>query len=116
MVWPYLHQIWSALRAVAASFRAARMKSASRREGAEIGNASRDRDEALQIPAQFRNGIEQSLRVRMEGTTQQFVGGCEFHDLPRVHHRHSIRNVTDNAEIMRNQEHAHAEFLLQLAQ
>ncbi|HEX9046447.1 MAG TPA: hypothetical protein VF988_05415, partial [Verrucomicrobiae bacterium] len=52
----------------------------------------------------------------MQRPAQQSGRGRLFHDLPGVHDRHAVRQVTDNAQIVCDQQNRHAEPLLEVAQ
>src|SRR6185437_16679506 len=58
----------------------------------------------------------QSLRVRMKRLAQEFAGGSEFDDLPRVHDGYAVGDVADDAEIVGDQQDAHAEAFFEVEQ
>ena len=60
--------------------------------------------------------MDERLRVGMQRTPKQFPRGGKLDDLPRIHHRHAIRDIAHDAEVMRDQQDAHAEPLFQVEQ
>ena len=92
------------------------MKSAAGRKGAEFRHLAGNDREAGGVATEFRHGIHQCLSVRMERPGQQFGRRSQLNDLARVHHRDTVGNVADDAQIVRNQEHAHAQLPFEVAE
>src|SRR3954469_8620026 len=92
--------------------RAAWKKSAALRPRSEVRHIAADGLETLHFVAKLRHGIHQRPRVRMKRAAQQSGGGLKFHNLSGIHHREAIRDVADDAEIVRDEQHGHAESFL----
>ena len=56
------------------------------------------------------------MRVGMLRMEQHFVGGAFFNDAPCVHHRHTIRDSSDDSQIMRDEEQAEIHFAAEAIQ
>ena len=58
---------------------------------------------------------QKALGIRMLGVLQHLFHGAPFQNLSIVHHRHVVGNLSHHAEVMGDEHHAHAGFLLKLA-
>ena len=61
-------------------------------------------------------GREERLRVRVQRSQEEIVGGCELDDLAEIHHRDPVGDVADDGEVVRDEEIGEVELLLQLDQ
>ena len=52
----------------------------------------------------------------MQWIAEQFVTTGQFHHLPQVHDRHTIRNMFDHIQVVRNKQVGQPEFSLQVLQ
>ena len=60
--------------------------------------------------------VEQRLRVRVVGLGQDGAGGARLDELARLHDRHAVAQVGDDAEVVRDEEHRHVALGLQVAE
>ncbi|CSB08557.1 Uncharacterised protein [Vibrio cholerae] len=60
-----------------------------------------------------RIGIDQLLGIGMCRRSKQSVARVSFDQLATLHHCHSVSNSAHYAQIMGNEQHRHAQFLLQ---
>lgn len=60
------------------------------------------------------HGAEQCFGVRMSGFQKQALSRCLFNNLAAVHDRNPIGNTGYDSEIVCDQDHGHAELLLQV--
>ena len=51
-----------------------------------------------------RYGREQRLRIRMQGLIEHLVSHRRFNDLPEIHDRHSVAQVFDHDQVMRDKQ------------
>src|SRR5258707_14016930 len=61
-----------------------------------------------------RNRGDQPLRVRMLGSVQHPVDRALFHDLALIDHVHTIDDLSDDSEVVRDEEVTEAKLLTQL--
>ena len=59
---------------------------------------------------------DQKLRVGMLRAEVDLVCGPEFHHLSQVHDGHSIRDIADHGEVMRDEEEGQSHLLFQVRQ
>ena len=62
----------------------------------------------------FRLGRQKMLRVGVARPVEHLVDRAGLHDLPVGHHAHPIGHLAHDREVMGDQQHRHAETLLQL--
>src|SRR5262245_59294147 len=73
------------------------------------------RDEALSgTHVEARHRAQQRLQVRVLRPGEDVVQGPAFHHLAAVHHHDLFGDIGDHAKVVGNQQHSHAEFVLQL--
>jgi hypothetical protein len=63
-----------------------------------------------------RYGGEQRLGVGMLWRSENLPLGPQLDDLAQIHHRHAMRHVFDDCEIMADEQHCQAELALQILQ
>src|SRR5262245_54202569 len=97
--------------------RAARMKAASGRR------IDRARHIALQHGARTpaggigeRHGGEQRPRIGVLALAVKLSGGNDLDDLAEIHHRHTVANVLDHPQVMRDEQEGETKLLLQIEQ
>ena len=61
-----------------------------------------------------RDRRQERLRIRMGRPLVDIVLGADLDDLPEVHDRHSIRDVPDDGQVVRDEEEGNAETVLKL--
>ena len=64
--------------------------------------------------AKLRQGEQQRLGVWMARILEDLVCKAVFHDLPGIHDGHAVCHIGDDAEVMRDVDDGHVQFLLQL--
>ena len=57
---------------------------------------------------------EQRLRIGMQGHLEQGRLVCHLHNTPEIHHRHTVADVLDDRQIVRDEEIRQLEFVLQV--
>lgn len=62
----------------------------------------------------YRYRRKQGEGVGMNGMIVQLIRIGDFHDLSKIHHRNSVRQVMHNQEIMGNEEIGYPQFLLKV--
>ena len=97
--------------------RAAGMKTAA------LGRIGRARHLAFQddaLPCRtrlgHRDGRQQRFRIGMHGRGEDISLWRELDDLAEIHHRHAMRDVLDNGEIVADEQQREAELPLQVLQ
>ena len=70
---------------------------------------------ALELRVGHRRRREQRLRVRVQRRSEELFGGRGLHDAAEVHHRHPVGEVTDDGEVVRDEEVGEPELRLELA-
>src|SRR5690554_1278077 len=68
-----------------------------------------DHGELLLACAQARDRAQQALRVGVSRVGEDLLDRALLHDLPAVHHDHAVAHLRNDAEVVRDQEHRHAE-------
>lgn len=58
-------------------------------------------------------GREQRLRVRMDRVFQDSTHGTDFGELPQIHHRYTVRHISDRCHVVRDEEVCEPFLLLQ---
>lgn len=61
------------------------------------------------------NRSKQRLSIWVQRARENFVGRGFFHDLAKIHHRHSIRDILDDGQVVRDEQIREIEPLLKLA-
>ena len=69
---------------------------------------------AAQVRGLDRNGREKRLRVRVHGRLVELLSSPDLHDPPEVHHRDAVGNVSDDREVVRNEDVGEPEIVLKL--
>src|SRR5256885_3209609 len=113
MIRLHLQKLRHFLRTIAPRFRAPRMETTARRKRPEIRNAAGNGGQTIGPALKFRDGLEQRDRVGMKWIRKQIGGGGELDNLPCIHHRHAVGGIAHHTQIVSDQEHTHAEFLLE---
>ncbi len=76
--------------------------------------------DALACALELRIGLghrrQQGLRVRVCGSGVDLLGGADLHDLAQVHHRHHIADVTHHRKVVRDEQVAEPEAILQVVE
>ena len=85
---------------------AARGEAASGRQVHQIGDDSRDDFEPILDQPQHGHRGGQALRVGMKGLVEQRQYGGLLDDASGIHHRHTIRHLGDDAQVVRDQDDA----------
>src|SRR5438034_801950 len=97
--------------------RAARMEGTARRGIERRRQLALERDALPPRPrVERRRTREQRSRVRVRRPVEHGVLRAVFDDLAEIHHRHRIRDMTNDLQIMRNEEIGDAELFLQIHQ
>ena len=108
---------WRRRRADRLGVAAARMEgTAGRRRRSARDLALEDDGFVLRGRIRPRDRGQQSLRIRMPWTCEEGFGRREFDDATDIHHGEPIGDVLDDAEIVRDEEIADTEILLQILQ
>ena len=68
------------------------------------------------LVAELRHGVHQGLRVGVQRALEQGARGGQLDDLPGIHHGHAVGDVAHDAEVVRDEQDAHAQALLELAE
>src|SRR6185312_16329173 len=99
---------------------AARVEPAARRGryGARWVAAEHDAVAEALAPGRLDSGHggEERLRVRMDGPGMQLLRRRELDDLPEVHHRDPVGDVTDDVQVVGDEEVGEPELALQLGE
>lgn len=61
------------------------------------------------------NRSKQRLSIRVQRTCEYLFGPGFFHDFAKIHHRHSIRDMLDDGQVVRDEKISEIEPLLKLA-
>ena len=96
--------------------RAAWREAAALRHVGEVRGLSLDRRQRLASAAKRRQAIEEADRVRMARAVEDVAGPSELDDAPGVHHGHSIAELGDDPEIVRDEDECQARLPLDLLQ
>src|SRR5829696_8622239 len=59
--------------------------------------------------ARHRNAAEEALRVGVTRVAEQYRRARRLDHLARIHHRHSVRDARDHAEVVRDEDQSDAE-------
>ena len=70
---------------------------------------------SIHFGLQVRHRLDKRLRERMQRALENFPHRSVFDDLPRIHHRHVIREFAHEAEVA-DQQDGHPELAAQVAQ
>ena len=93
------------------------MKAAARRRVQWTGNLTgKDHFFALLIGVRRQGRREEALAVGMEWFHPQLFAGGEFDNFAEIHHRHRRTQMQDGGQVMRNEQIADAELLLEILQ
>ncbi len=94
---------------------AARRKFAICRFVVKVGRLPVNRGQTLGARfVHFGQSFEQGARIRVLRVGKKLFHFCVFHDLPRIHHRHTVGDFGDDAEVMGDPDNRHAKLLAQL--
>ena len=61
-----------------------------------------------------RNGRHQRYSVGMQRVLKQLLGLSNLHELPKIHDRHPVTNVSHSAQIVRDVEISETQSLLEI--
>lgn len=105
------------LRADRLGDRAARVEAASAGRVERAGDVA-FKDDAIPFASRFgdRDGRHQRLGVGVLWVGKKLVAGCHFDDLAEVHHRHTVRDMLHDRQVVRHEEIGQPQFLLQVFQ
>ena len=78
--------------------------------------AARRGDAGAPRRVEFGRRIEQRLRIGMARRGEQRLGRADLDHLAEIHHRDAMRDVADQAQIVRDEHHGQLQPLLQLQQ
>src|SRR5258708_34239803 len=110
-------QLWIDLRAFVNSYRTACAKATTRRRVARRGHiALEDNPIALNLGIGNRNRRKQRYRVRMHWVRVEIFRVGNLDDAAKIHHRHTVGNMLDHSETVRNEKVSQPEFLLKILQ
>jgi len=93
-----------------------RGKTAPRRQIRKARRHSRDRFETPPAHAALQGRSQQPTRVGVSRGAQNCADRTMFDDPSGVHHRQAVGDFGRDPDIMRDKNHRHAEFALQLAE
>ncbi len=99
--------------------RATRVEAAPGRRHRGARYVALEQDAAsLSLPTRIghRNRRHERVRVRVRGPLEHRVGRSDLDDLAEVHHRDEVRDVTDNREVVRDEDVRESELLLQVVE
>ena len=68
------------------------------------------------VDVRHRDRSQQRLCVRMQGPEEQFLLRSLFNHLPQIHNKNVVRNIANDAQIMRNENIRYLGFLLDIEQ
>jgi hypothetical protein len=94
----------------------ARREAAARRQAAQIRRATADRVDVALTWLTVHGRGEQSCRVGVRRRPQDAGDGSALDDAAGIHDRDRVGDLGGDAEIVRHENHAHAELALQPAQ
>jgi hypothetical protein len=81
------------------------------------GDFSRQADELrLRVQARTRHGGQQGARVRVLRRTQHFIDRSLLDDTAQVHHRHGVRQMIDDGEVVGDEQVGEPEIGLQVGE
>src|SRR5207342_2331821 len=95
-----------ATRAVGPREPAARMKAATRRRRGEVRRRARNRREPLPSYLEVRHGAKQAQRVRMVRLAEDRPDRAELDHLAGVHHRDVLAGLSDDRQVVRDEDDA----------
>jgi hypothetical protein len=95
---------------------AAWLEAATRRQRGRKGHRALNRGEQKNVAINWRNAVEQAARVGLAWRSEDRVDRALFDDVAGIHHQHALRELGDDAEVVRDQYDRHAEFALQSQQ
>ena len=78
-----------------------------------VGRRARDGEELL-LGVQIRHGGQQRPGVGVLGVVEDLLAPAEFHDLPRVHHRHPVGHIGHHAQVVGDEDDGEVVALLDL--
>ena len=96
---------------------AARVEAAGARRVDRIRDVTLEHDPAAQAPARRvrdRHGREERARVRMLGRRVELLLVRDLGDLAEVHHEHAVGDVTDDVQVVRDEDVREPEVALQV--
>src|SRR5437899_10837321 len=94
--------------------RAARREAAALRHVGEVRRLSLDRRQRLASASKCRQAIEEAHRVRMARAVEDIAGPPELDDAPGVHPGHSIAELGDAPETLRDEHECQVRLPLEL--
>ena len=113
----HFSELWKSFRAAVYRNFAARMKNTSTRRVHRAWDFAFD---DFVSPARFqrwirnRHRFEECFGIRMQWIVEQFVCIRQFNHLAEIHHRDTVADMSDDAEIVRNEEIRQAELIAQI--
>ena len=69
---------------------------------------------SFRMAVRYRNRRQQSLCIWVRRIVKQLLLIRELHDMTEIHNHHTIRDVLDDTQIMRDKDVGHAHRFLQL--
>ena len=100
---------------VGAAVRAARMEPAPEGGAGEVGRGAGDAGEPLDRPVSGGNEPGARRCTGGAGSTRSRAAGATLDDLARVHDRDAVRELEEQRQVVRDEQHREAELGLQLA-
>jgi hypothetical protein len=107
------------LTAFLARHRAARIEDAAGRRREVTRQLALDqarRARLLDARTRHGGGVQQDLRIGMQRLAIDRVAVGHFHDAPEIHHHHAHRDVTDDGEVVSDEQIGEPEAMLQIFQ
>ena len=91
------------------------MERASRGAGLGAGNVAGHRAQPVVQMVERRDRLQEAFGIGMSGVADDVACRAAFDNRAEIHHRHLVGDLVDDAEIVGDEDHAHAQILLERA-